>query len=399
MRLFALLAVLSAAVFGSSAEAHQFQVVNGTPAYFKFNVRRAAQGVVQIKSMNDAGLVGRARHAHCFSVTAGPAGVSSNVSRVCSSIVGVANITVRSNNVESGWLRLVEIPSAQGQSQIIEVSLGFHNPLVAKVVKTSLNAGERTTISITGGIPPYSFGYSGESTGTVNAQNEFVTEPGVHGVSYVSVRDSARNSVPISFLVRGEVLGLSMDSKRWEVRYGRSWPASTPARESEGEWSFQFPDISEGRAVGYVTQSTNLGYLRANALIARFRIEMSSGAEFDHRTEEFNTSDFPSHVRFLLQRGASLTSNPHDRWWSNPIAIKLEHGEFVLRVPLTPDQWTNVYAQRGNADASSLKGFQLALDQIGQIGFTFGGGFFFGHGLRVKNGTAKFMLTGFEVEK
>ncbi len=265
--------------------------------------------------------------------------------------------------------------------------------------RTSLNAGERTTISITGGVPPYSFTYAGDPTGSVNSQNEFITEPGMYGISSVYVRDSARNFVPLSFLVRGEVLGLSMEARRWEVRYGRLWPTGIPSQEQEGEWSFQFPDISEGRAVGYVTQSTSLGYLRGKALIARFRVEMGAGAEFDHRTEEFNTSDYPSHVRFLLQRGASLTSNPHDRWWSNPIAIKLEHGEFVLRVPLTPDQWTNVYAQKGNADASTLKGFQLALDQIGRVGFTFGGGFFFGHGVRVKNGTAKFSLSGFEVEK
>jgi hypothetical protein len=313
---------------------------------------------------------------------------------VCSNILGVANITVRSNNVESGWLRLVESPNS---NQVIEVPLVFHNPLAVKAQKTSLTAGERASLTITGGVPPYSFSYSGDAAGTINAQNEFVTEPGMHGVSYVSVRDSAKNVVPVTFLVRGEVLGLSMDAKRWDIQYARGMPLN-PTQETESEWSFQFPDISVGY-IGYLTQSTSMGYLKAKALVARFKIDMSAGAEFDHKTAPNNTSDFPAHVRFLLQRGMSLTSAANDRWWSNPIALKLEHGEFVLRVPLTPDQWSNVWGQKGDADATTVAGFRVALDQIGRIGFTMGGGFFFGHGVRVKNGTAKFTLTGFEVEK
>ena len=43
-------------------------------------------------------------------------------------------------------------------------------------------------------------------------------------------------------------------------------------------------------------------------------------------------------------------------------------------VPLTPDQWSNVYGQRDS------KSFYAALANVGWIGVTFGGQYFWGHG-------------------
>jgi hypothetical protein len=60
-------------------------------------------------------------------------------------------------------------------------------------------------------------------------------------------------------------------------------------------------------------------------------------------------------------------------------------------VPLTPDQWSNVFGQR---DSQS---FYAALANVGWIGVTFGGQYFWGHGVALASGSAKYILVGFQV--
>ena len=42
-------------------------------------------------------------------------------------------------------------------------------------------------------------------------------------------------------------------------------------------------------------------------------------------------------------------------------------------------------------------GFKELLGKMGNIGLTFGGGCFFGHGVNVSGGSAKFIVTGFAI--
>ena len=86
-----------------------------------------------------------------------------------------------------------------------------------------------------------------------------------------------------------------------------------------------------------------------------------------------------------------------DRWWSNPIAFELSAGSATITVPLAPDQWSSVNGKVGNADAGALAGFQSALKAVSSLGLTFGGGCFFGHGVDVSGGTARFVLLKYEV--
>ena len=68
-----------------------------------------------------------------------------------------------------------------------------------------------------------------------------------------------------------------------------------------------------------------------------------------------------------------------------------------LENSLTPDQWSSVYGKTGNYDATALAGFRDALANLGHIGMTFGGGCFFGHGVNVSGGTARFVLIGYTI--
>jgi len=80
------------------------------------------------------------------------------------------------------------------------------------------------------------------------------------------------------------------------------------------------------------------------------------------------------------------------RGWSNPISVVLANGEYTMTVRLSPDQWTNVEGERSGA------GFAKTLKRVDNIGLTFGGGCFFGHGVSVTGGTARFLLTRFDLK-
>jgi len=72
---------------------------------------------------------------------------------------------------------------------------------------------------------------------------------------------------------------------------------------------------------------------------------------------------------------------------------ELVAGSGALTVPLTAGQWSSVFGKLGNRDASSLDEFRHAEKYVVQVGLVFGGGCFFGHGVNVSGGTAKFIMT------
>jgi hypothetical protein len=63
-----------------------------------------------------------------------------------------------------------------------------------------------------------------------------------------------------------------------------------------------------------------------------------------------------------------------------------------MTIKLSPDQWTNVEGE------PSPSGFAETLKNMGNIGLTFGGGCFFGHGVNVSGVPARFIMTRFELE-
>jgi len=141
----------------------------------------------------------------------------------------------------------------------------------------------------------------------------------------------------------------------------------------------------------------------SGALTTTIQIVTSSpSVVFNYQFEPSNTCIYPAHVRLLMARSDfEKTKNPdyaNTRWWSNPIAALLVGGSTVqLRVPLTPDQWSNIYGQFGNSDATTLNGFSNMLQHPAMVGLSFGGGCFFGHGVNVSGGTAQFLLWGYSI--
>jgi hypothetical protein len=111
----------------------------------------------------------------------------------------------------------------------------------------------------------------------------------------------------------------------------------------------------------------------------------------------------PAHVRFLLQeKGDDLSGTngkQYFRWWSNSVAYQLAPGSANLSASVTDlSQWTSVFGEKATANPAATAGFKQAIANLANVGFSFGGGCFYGHGVRVSGGGARFTVTSYAVE-
>lgn len=196
----------------------------------------------------------------------------------------------------------------------------------------------------------------------------------------------------------------------WVFLHSPSMP-ETPMPTQNGAWAFDFP-LYEGElpcahsqgcpSVHYVTTKAKGPLTGAKSLTMSVEILASDGVIFEHRTEPNNTGTHPASVRLFLQRKMDgAMQNEFYRWWSNPLHIVLAGGQHSITVPLTPDQWSSVKGKKGGdeADPEATAGFHDVLANIENIGMTFGGGSFFGHGINVRDGHAAFALQTFSINR
>ncbi len=398
-RLFLICAaiLIASSATPTTAFAHTLKIMNTAPVAFLIPSEQPGLGFLTVNadSSSSSGNPATANHRHCFNVFVAPTSFQAIRKKICTH-EGSADVVVRSLKAGVGRIRLEEIVPIGKKRQVLRAEFGFYRQLKLTTLHGMVESGQCASLSVEGGRPPYSFRNLTPKMGTLSESGEFCSASEKYGFATLVVLDSGSNSTSETIRVRAPIRRLSMDPLNWNITYSEHMPPH-PYSGDSGEWFFEFPKMGFGE-IDYLTQNVVGGYLQGAGLLARMSIETSDGAEFDHHTESFNTSTFPAHVRFLLQRGTRPTQDPGDRWWSNPIAIKLERGSFELRVPLSADQWTNVSGQRGDQSEAILSKFRRVLRDPGNIGFTFGGGSFFGHGVRVKNGSARFILHEMTVE-
>jgi hypothetical protein len=97
---------------------------------------------------------------------------------------------------------------------------------------------------------------------------------------------------------------------------------------------------------------------------------------------------------FFEQQNDNLT-NPNGRWWADTSEYDLgsqDNRTITTVVPLNPSQWSNV---NGLKDPQS---FHAALSNVGWIGVTCGGQYFWGHGVALGGGAARYIVVDFHVE-
>jgi hypothetical protein len=189
-----------------------------------------------------------------------------------------------------------------------------------------------------------------------------------------------------------------MNAEAWSIRYSPGMPPH-PIPQTSGGWYFDFP--TSPNSVHYVLAAVNITAF--SYVEAKISVNITGTPVFVYNLEPGNTCSYPAHVRFLLQeKGDDLTGTngkQYFRWWSTSIAYQLAPGEAELSAPLSDlDQWTSVFGEKANASAAAAAGFKQAMANLANVGFAFGGGCFYGHGVRVSGGDATFAVTKYEVK-
>jgi len=119
---------------------------------------------------------------------------------------------------------------------------------------------------------------------------------------------------------------------------------------------------------------------------------------FFWRTETSNTCETPASARPIFFAWYDFVFLPTYEWWAHSGAYTLAQGSAAHYVPFTPDQWSDVNGQFANSDSDTLSGFDFSLSNLHGIGLSFGGGCYYGHGVSVLGGSARFEMTSFTPE-
>ena len=189
-----------------------------------------------------------------------------------------------------------------------------------------------------------------------------------------------------------------LNAQAWSILYSPGMPPH-PTPQAGGGWYFDFPTAPN--SVNYVLAAVNLA--ASSDVDASILVTTTETAVFVYNHQSDNACAYPAHVRFLLQeKGDDLSATngkQYFRWWSNRVAYQLASGAANLRASLTDlNQWTSVFGEKANASAAAAAGFKQAMANLGNVGFSFGGGCFYGHGVRVSGGGARFAVTSFAVK-
>lgn len=179
---------------------------------------------------------------------------------------------------------------------------------------------------------------------------------------------------------------ISLDPQDWYILYSAGMPPHPSVHN--GGWSFEFPS-ADGGHVNYVQTPFN-------ATTTPHDVSMTLRVESDApQYKVVDPSDVPpATFRLFFEQKHDDLKNPDGRWWA-PVSKRdlglIDNNTLTIVVPLTYDQWTNVYGQQ---DAQA---FSSALENIGWVGVTFGGQDFAGHGVALSSGIAKYVLIDLSV--
>jgi hypothetical protein len=183
---------------------------------------------------------------------------------------------------------------------------------------------------------------------------------------------------------------LSLDASRWTE--GLVPTFITFRNDANGALYFDMPGV--GQSVNYAFAASPASTV-AGTVHLTFRVDAVSGQPtFQGAPEAGNTCAAPPSVRPFLFTNHNDWSGEFSRWWATSDVIVLTPGAFSIDVPLTPDRWTSVYGRSG-LDAPTQ--FAHALTTVSSLGVSFGAGCFYGHGVFVAGGTARWVLSEYSV--
>jgi hypothetical protein len=211
---------------------------------------------------------------------------------------------------------------------------------------------------------------------------------------------------------------VSLTAGKWNITWSQGMPPNP--YPVDGGWALDFPvltgdinqcadyagsfvidDLSSMVAHGncptlnYVTTAYTTPIASTSTLSITLQINTTGAPVFNYRLDATNTCVSPAHVRAMIQHVHDDYATEGWRFWANPTAYELGPGTVTMQIPMAGDQWSDVLGKFGTADAGNLAGFEDTLANVGRVGFVFGGGCFFGHGVNISGGTAQLVVTDF----
>jgi hypothetical protein len=178
----------------------------------------------------------------------------------------------------------------------------------------------------------------------------------------------------------------SLPSGWTAITDGNAYGASVDATGA-----FTFPQAPS--SVHYVTKACG-SLAGAKQITLRYRIDADPGVRFDPASQPSAPSIGPT---LYFQRAGDDWSGAGAfeayRWWATFAAPEpIVPGEFTITAPFS-SRWTAVETSNNQDNAAA---FEAALANAARIGFTFGGGTGYGHGVYA-TGKASFTLLEFTV--
>ncbi len=197
---------------------------------------------------------------------------------------------------------------------------------------------------------------------------------------------------------------LAMDSKRWQDNTWLGYSLKLTADKRSNTLSFTFPGLQSPKdGIDFLDtiHSFTPALANASSLTVTYTMQTTGTPIFQYDPDPSNTCTNPAHVRFWISDNGWWINDAnmqYKRWWSNPTSLELNGpGQFSMTVSLDPAQWSSVYGAFGNQDSTTLSYFNDTLQNTYNIGLSFGGGCYFGHGVYVTGGTATFILQEYRI--
>lgn len=202
-----------------------------------------------------------------------------------------------------------------------------------------------------------------------------------------------------------QTITLPTDARKWET-WG--WYMDGPNVYNNGGVVFDWPQMPEN--VTYVGVRSRFNIDSKHYVTFTGQLLTSGNPVFDYNTEPgYNTCVFPAHARAYLEQKGWANGDEFYRWWSQDVIVNgvvtqpasvllaAPSKSFSVTIPLTPDRWSSVFGKYGNSSPQALAGWHRALKNLVWIGFSLGGGCFFGHGVGIDNGSAQFIVTSYTI--
>ena len=183
----------------------------------------------------------------------------------------------------------------------------------------------------------------------------------------------------------------------WSVQFSQG--ANPLVDLGNGAWYIDFPTCDDCKLDQVVTPINRALTGNITAVIST---QILTGAPvFDYKFEPTNTCDYPAHTRLYVQQKGDNFSGQGEyefyRCWARDAAFRLDQwGQVTLTESVTKaDAWSSVHGKTGD---EALAEFTIAMANVGVAGFVFGGGCFYGHGVRTVGGTARFNMGSFSAQ-